>query len=270
MKYALLADVHSNLEALTAVLAAARAEGAERIVCLGDLVGYHADPGPCLDLLRDAGAIAVAGNHDRAVAGISEPDRFGLAGRRAIHWTRAHLSEEHRRYLAELPLCHVEAGDGSEGGFLVVHAALHPAPNADVYLATRAAVRATFAALRKWPGQQRLAFFGHTHHPVVHELHGDRLFRREGSMFHLARGRHHLVNPGSVGQSRDDDPRAAFAIFDAEARRLWLHRTDYDREACLAKARAAGLLVEPPARTSRLDRLRVAAMKSFRRLGGQS
>lgn len=242
MIYAVVSDLHASVEALEAVLADARAQGAGRVVCLGDLVGYHADPEPTIALLRAHDAVVVAGNHDRAAAGLTAPDDFAPLARRAILWTRARLSPGSRAYLAALPLARVV-----DGRFLIVHGALHPAPNADLHLSSAARVRRSIQALERGPWGVRLAFFGHTHRSAVHVGGGAEAGPREGFAMALAAGSIHLVNPGSVGQPRDGDPRAAYALFDAGRGELRLRRVPFDRQACLAKAAAAGLLDPAPA-----------------------
>ena len=236
MRYAILSDVHANLEALTAVLEDARARGAERIVCAGDLVGYHADPEACVALLRARDAVCVAGNHDRVAAGLADPRDFGDLARRTAGWTRDHLGDESRAFLGSLPIARVV-----DARFLLVHGALHPRPNADLHLSSSARVRRSIEALEGGPHGVRLAFFGHTHRAAVH---GRRASARavEGGTVQLFVGEACLVNPGSVGQPRDGDPRAAYAIFDAEARAVSFVRVPFDRDACLAKAARAGLL----------------------------
>jgi predicted phosphodiesterase len=234
VRYAVLADVHANLEALDAVLAAARAEGADRIVCAGDLVGYHADPDACVAKLRAASAVCVAGNHDRVAAGLAEPVEFGAAARRAVLWTRGALAPETRAFLAALPIHRVV-----DGRFLLVHGALHPAPNADLHLSSHARVARSIQALRDGPWT--LAFFGHTHRAVAHEARAGAWRSHEGPMVELCAGARYLINPGSVGQPRDGDPRAAFALFDAEAGVVRFHRVPFDREACRDKTARAGL-----------------------------
>jgi predicted phosphodiesterase len=242
VRYAVLADVHANLEALDAVLAAARAAGAARLVCAGDLVGYHADPEACVARLRDASAVCVAGNHDRVAAGCEDGRRFGAAARHAALWTRAQLSPQSRGFLSGLPLHRVV-----DGRFLVVHGALHPAPNADLHLSRDARVARSIQALRDGPWGVRLAFFGHTHRAVAHEACAGSVRSLEGPVIDL-RARpdaRFLVNPGSVGQPRDGDLRASFALLDIAdggAATVRFERVPFDREACLAKAARAGLL----------------------------
>jgi predicted phosphodiesterase len=242
VRYAVLADVHANLEALDAVLAAARAAGATRFVCAGDLVGYHADPEACVDRLREASALCVAGNHDRVAAGRDDGRRFGPAARRAALWTRAQLSPANREFLSALPLHRVV-----DGRFLVVHGALHPAPNADLHLSRDVRVARSIQALRDGPWGVRLAFYGHTHRAVAHEACAASLRTLEGPVIDLPTrsDARFLVNPGSVGQPRDGDLRAAFALLDVDdegAASVRFERVPFDREACLAKAARAGLL----------------------------
>ena len=261
MRYAVLADVHANLEALDAVLEAARAMGADRIVCAGDLVGYHADPDAVVARLRAASAICIAGNHDRVAAGLAEPIHFGALARRAVLWTRGRLAPSSRAFLAALPLHAVV-----DGRFLVFHGALHPWPDPDLHLSSHARVARSIQAFQDGPWGVSLAFFGHTHRRAVHEARGGAWRSREGPMIELSEGAHYLVNPGSVGQPRDGDPRAAFALFDADAGGragdVRFCRVPFDVTACMAKAARAGLLPEP--RT--LGRLVGRGLAALRRL----
>ncbi len=243
MRIAVVSDVHSNLPALEAVLDAARDEGAARIVCAGDLVGYYAHPDESIDLLRRHDATCIAGNHDRVAAGLAAPDGFGRVARRAIDWTRAHLSPEGRAFLARLPITAT-----IDRGFLLFHGALHPEPNVDLHLSSDARVARSIQALMDGPWRVRLAFFGHTHRGAVHEARGRARRSLEGSMIELCSGCHYLVNPGSVGQPRDGDPRASFVMYDDDAATLRFHRVPYDRDACLAGAARAGLSGPPPGR----------------------
>lgn len=254
MKYAIVSDVHASVEALSAVLDDARASGAAAIVCLGDIVGYHADPEACIALLRAHDAVAIAGNHDRVAAGLAEPHDFGEVARRAILWTRARLSPDSRAYLAALPLTRVV-----DGRFLLFHGALHPVPNVDLHLSRASRVRRSIQALADGPWGVRLAFFGHTHRAAIHEARGvvvskTARFIAEGETV-ISDGARYLVNPGSVGQPRDGDPRAAYAVFDARTGRIDFRRVPFDHAACFAKAAAAGLLAEPAARVGLVQRL---------------
>jgi diadenosine tetraphosphatase ApaH/serine/threonine PP2A family protein phosphatase len=263
LRYAVLADVHANLEALDAVLDAARAAGAERVVCAGDLVGYHADPDAVIARLRAASALCVAGNHDRVAAGLAEPTRFGPVARRAVLWTRGRLSPESRAFLAALPL-HALVDDR----FLLFHGALNPGPDPDLHLSSHARVARSIQALRDGPWPVRLAFFGHTHRGVVHESHeAGGWCSKEGPMISLSEGACYLVNPGSVGQPRDGDARASFTVLDTEARSIRFFRVPFDVGACLAKAVREGLIAADPRPPSGISRLVERGLAALRRLG---
>jgi diadenosine tetraphosphatase ApaH/serine/threonine PP2A family protein phosphatase len=243
VRYAILSDIHANLEALDAVLADARAAGATRILCLGDMVGYNADPDACIARLREAGALCISGNHDRAVTGALDPADFGAAARRAVRWTQAQLSPEGTHFLAGLPqLLLVD-------GLLLVHGALHPHPNDRLHLSTRARVRSSLRALQRGRYGERACFFGHTHRQAMHEARPGpcgallpRSLHRGGLRLRPGESGRYLINPGSVGQPRDGDPRAAYALYDSESSLLLLRRVPYDTEACRRKAARAGLI----------------------------
>jgi len=237
MRYAIISDVHANLEALRAVMAAISNEGADEIHCLGDVVGYYADPNACVELLAVGGVHTIAGNHDRVATGEDEPEDFGETARRAILWTREHLDAESRRFLTGLPIVH-EIGDD----FVMVHGAFHPAPDVALHLGSRSRVRRSIDALAFGSYAARLGLFGHTHRPVIHELRGGRLRTLGAGSCTLDPGAHYLINPGSVGQPRDGDPRASFLVLDTETRRVVHRRIGYDQGACDRKARSAGLL----------------------------
>lgn len=237
MRYAILSDIHSNLEALTAVLRLVDNQRVEKIVCLGDLVGYYANPNECLQIIRERNIPCIIGNHDRVATGSKEPTRFGEAARIAIFWTRDHLTIENLRFLEKLPLIGV-----FDEKFLIVHGSLYPEPNEDLYLTSKAEVVKNFETLEKDGSKVKLCFFGHTHHPLVYEYQDGRLNRIDKAEVNLNPDSYYLINPGSVGQSRDRDPRAAFLIFDSEEGTVCFHRVDYDRGACYRKAGEAGLL----------------------------
>jgi predicted phosphodiesterase len=240
VRVAVISDVHANLEALTAVLRTIDASRVERVISLGDAVGYHANPNECLDLLARAGALTIAGNHDRAAAASIEPTEFGDVARKAVLWTRGVLTLEHRDRLRSL-----DVFSWLDERVCLVHAALHPRPNDRYHLTTPARIAASFAMLRSGEDPARICFFGHTHLRRVHRYAEKRIhevpIEPRASRITLDDG-HFLVNPGSVGQSRDGDPRASFAIFDDTELTLEFFRVSYDRERCLRKAESHGLL----------------------------
>jgi len=244
MRYAVVSDIHSNLEALTAVLQVIDAQRVDRLICLGDIVGYYANPNEVIDILKWRSAEAIAGNHDLAAAGLYDMPWCGVAGRRATAWTRTVLAPDHRQFLTALPLLKIV-----DGKFLIVHGALHPYPNETVYLKKDniTAIEENFRAFIDHPSRIRIGFFGHTHHAILHYyLEGQVQSIPPEERVMLSPVGHYLINPGSVGQSRSADPRASFLIYDTEQAVIAFHLVDYNRSACLKKADKAGLLYKEP------------------------
>jgi predicted phosphodiesterase len=236
MRYLVLSDIHSNLEALEAALDAAAAAGWDRLLVLGDLVGYGADPNAVVDRIRALNpAVIVRGNHDKVTSGIEDPEGFNRIARQAAEWTYNTLTDENRSYLAHLP-----AGPAVVDDLVEV---CHGTPqDEDAYVASE------IDALRALKEAQRpFCVFGHTHIPCAFRL-GDTEFElmlrraRGGETLEINRGFRYLVNPGSVGQPRDGDPRAAFAIVDAgDAPAMTWFRVPYPIKNAQAKVMAAGL-----------------------------
>ncbi len=242
MKYAVVSDIHANLPALTAVLEAIAADGAQRIVCLGDMTGYHTQPDACVRLLREANALCVAGNHDRAIIGILPTEGFCPQAQQAVVWSRERLQPGTRDFLASLPLKR-----SVDGVLVAVHGALHPQVGCEWVRLDDDHKRAqSLDALAVHPSGARVCAFGHTHRPGVWERQAGAIRRVEGDTVTLRPDAWYLVNPGSVGEPRDDDPRASYLLFDPAARSVRFRRVVYDRSPVLAATRAAGLL--PPQR----------------------
>jgi len=259
MRLGFVSDVHANLEALTAVLRELERLKVDRVLCLGDVVGYHANPNECVELLARSDALTIAGNHDRAAVGIIEPTDFGPAARRAIYWTRCVLLPEHARRLSAL-----DVFARIDERVCVVHAALHPTPNDQYHLSTPLRVAKSFEKLQSGEIPARLCFFGHTHRARVHHSDGRQISELPvgPEPLHLdLDGGYYLVNPGSVGQPREHDRRAAFAIFDDRQSTIEIHRVDYDAESCMQKAAAAGLVAEERSGWQRLL-ARLASVRS--------
>lgn len=218
----ILSDIHANLPALRAVLRYAKRRAIQRFVFLGDLVGYGGQPNQVLELIMHLRPrFIVRGNHDRACAFPGTDQFFSVPARMAAHWTREHLTREHLRFLQELPQGLQEV----EGCYAIAHGAPQ---DEDTYLLHP---REAQFAFRGFPGD--LCFFGHTHLPAIYELdHGAGLLTgrvpEPGAWVNLRPGCRYLVNPGSVGQPRDRDPRLSFMTYDPERRRLRLHRLEYD------------------------------------------
>ena len=262
MKIALISDIHANLEALQATLDAIRAEGVERIVCLGDIVGYNTDAAACITLLRQAGAVCIAGNHDRAVTGVIGTEGFSGPAARAVEWTRRRLDEESRAFLSGLPLTAVV-----NGALVAVHGALHPEVGKELVRLDDDAKRAlSLQALAEHPSGVRVCAFGHTHRAGLWEWRDGsvRSIPLDGSAM-LRPDAVYLLNPGTVGEPRGTDQRACFACFDSAAGRVTLHRAAYARGAALAKTRRAGLAprfasVPAPLRMKLIEILRILGM----------
>ena len=229
MRYAVLGDVHSNIEALDAVLDALPAARYGAVLCTGDLVGYGGAPRECLQRIRDlAPRVLVGGNHDWAAAGRLGLDYFNQYARDAILWTRTVLSRDDLEYLG--------AHDAlvTDGAVTVSHGTIHD-PEAFDYLQSAYDAHLSFAHLTTPYG-----FVGHSHVPVTFRS-GASVTYMMGDEIELGDAAQAVMNVGSVGQPRDEDPRAAFGVFDDATRCLSLRRVEYDVEAAVARIRAAHL-----------------------------
>jgi predicted phosphodiesterase len=237
MRIAVLSDVHSNLPALDAVLAAAGA--VDGVWHLGDVVGYGPDPDGVVDRLRAVGAVGVRGNHDAAAAGGAEIEWFNADARRAMEWTRTAISDATRDWLTELP------ERRTISGYDLVHGS--PREPLWEYVTTREIAAANLALLGSAVG-----LHGHTHLPVawIEGGNGVELVRPDRDEALDLAGRRALVNPGSVGQPRDGDPDASFMILDPDAGGVTWHRVGYDIASVQEAMRAAGL---PPSLRARLS-----------------
>ncbi|MGH2407052.1 MAG: metallophosphoesterase family protein [Candidatus Limnocylindrales bacterium] len=228
MRIAVLSDIHGNLPALDAVLAVLRPFDA--IWQLGDVVGYGPQPDEVVDRLRAGKATGVRGNHDAAAIGDLDTDAFNRDARTAVEWTAGRISEATRAWLRALPET-TTAGD-----FTLAHGS--PRDPTWEYLLTPAAARANMKTMATTHG-----FVGHTHVPLVFREDGgtvETLAPEDGSIIEID-DRRALLNPGSVGQPRDGDPRASAALFDTEAKTVAWRRVEYDIAATQERMRAAGL-----------------------------
>ena len=236
MKYAVIADIHANLEAFRVVLEDAKRQNCTHYVCLGDVVGYNANPKECLDIIRDMGMPCVKGNHDEYCSSDTNLEGFNPHAAEAIHWTRQQLTEEDRQWLKELKYIRLVAS------FQVVHATLD-GPQRWGYVFDRLAAAASFTYQNT-----AVCFFGHTHVPVA--FIRDSVVRGGTySKFKIETGRKYFINVGSVGQPRDSNPKAAYALYDMDESSVELRRLDYDITAAQSKIMAAGL---PPRLAERL------------------
>ncbi len=241
MRHAVISDIHSNLEALQAVLEDIGRRACDRIVCLGDIVGYGAEPGACLAEIRKCADRVVAGNHDWGAVGKVDLSYFNRSARTAAQWTGGRLSDSERIYLAQLPL---KLTDGDGRGAAWVHAS--PAfPEQWRYILSSDEAEYQFERM-----SGPICFVGHSHQPVFWQYHrGGRCSIVAREYLQMENGQIYIVNVGSVGQPRDGDPRAAYAVFDDERREVVIHRVEYDIASAQKKILAAGL---PPQLAERL------------------
>ena len=236
MRYLILSDIHSNLEAFEKCMEMA-AEKYDQVLCLGDLVGYGPDPNAVIEGVRQAAHIIIRGNHDKACAGITDAQDFNRYARLATLWTREQLKIDNLSFLLRLP-----SGPVAVNGFQLVHGS---PTDEDEYLFGR---ESALPALRNLSLQ--VVFFGHTH------LQGGFLLTFKGGFgrvqgfeaedgcafaLPLQDGTRYLINPGSVGQPRDGDWRAAFAILDEERKQVEYYRASYDISKTQQKMQDAGL-----------------------------
>jgi predicted phosphodiesterase len=241
MRYAIIADIHSNLAALTAVMEnIERGGGVDEIWCLGDIVGYGPEPRECLDILRKTANVCVAGNHDWAAIGKINTAEFNPDAAAANQWTSQQLSDEDIEYISNLPLI------AQKGDFTLAHGS--PREPIREYLLSSGAARENLAYF-----ETRSCLVGHSHQPVVFDCNDTENISAKyllpDSPVTTGEGRF-IINPGSVGQPRDGNPDAAYAIFDSEQQSIRLHRIPYDISATQKKMQAHGLPVRLAARLS--------------------
>ncbi|MEI6663442.1 MAG: metallophosphoesterase family protein [Actinomycetes bacterium] len=231
MLTAVISDIHSNLQALEAVLAAIDAEGVDEIWCLGDLVGYGADPGPCVEILRERTKICLAGNHDLAAIGSIPTDVFTQGAAAAAAWTTEALEPEQRSWLASLK------PEGERAGAGLYHGSPRD-PVWEYVLSSLAAEMCLDDAGRPFVlvghSHVALAFSRRPGQPATGET------QRAGTVLDL-RGAEWIINPGSVGQPRDGDPRAAWLLLDLTDGKCEFRREEYDIQAAQSAIRTAGL-----------------------------
>lgn len=228
MKYAIISDIHANLEALEAVLAHAKEQGCEKYVCGGDVVGYNANPKECMEIVRQMEMPCVMGNHDQYVGEEFDLSSFNPIAAEAVLWTREQLNEEEREWLRTLR--YIRLVDT----FAVVHATMD-GPRYWGY------VQDTMGAAASFTYQTTsVCFHGHTHVPLAFRQ-DERVTGGTYNRIELEGKKKYFINVGSVGQPRDGDPRAAYVVFDAEQSVVELHRLNYDLETAQKKILAAGL-----------------------------
>ena len=235
MRTLVLSDLHANLTALEASLGAAEGKW-DRVVCLGDVVGYGPDPNEVTSHIRELGALTIRGNHDKAVAELMPTDDFNPVAKMAVDWTRAQLSNENLDWLASLPQGPLEVD-----GFMLVHGAIQ---DEDEYVFTPS--QALEGLL---DSTSQVTFYGHTHHQggfayLDSQLEVLQLHPRNNELhcaLQIESEKRYLLNPGSIGQPRDGDPRAGFAIADLDHHAIEFWRVAYDIRQVQARMRSARL-----------------------------
>jgi predicted phosphodiesterase len=235
LRFLILSDIHANLTALQAAIAAVEGRW-DRVLCLGDVVGYGPDPNASMDLVRSLNPIMIRGNHDKAACGITDASDFNPVARIAAEWTTSQLRPENLQLLRDLPMGPVIANE-----IAIVHGAVS---DEDEYVFAPALA---LDGLTSSPAA--ITFFGHTHFQGGFSYRGSQLEIIQlkplpgpnFSALQLEEGTRYLLNPGSIGQPRDGDPRAAFAIADLGHRVVEFWRVPYDIAAVQARMREANL-----------------------------
>jgi predicted phosphodiesterase len=244
MRYLVLSDIHSNLEALEAVLRASAAQHCDAVLVLGDLVGYGADPNAVVDCVRGLNPAAIVrGNHDKVAAGLDDAEDFNPMAKSAAHWTRESLTQQTLEYLRDLPTGPLIVDDMIE--------ICHGSPlDEDLYVVADIDAARSISAART-----PICLFGHTHVAVSARMDVQRFLHIDAPQGHpefpttISAESKYLINPGSVGQPRDGDSRAAYAIADLERKVVTLYRVAYPIEVAQKKILDAGL---PPMLAYRL------------------
>ncbi|MFZ1947344.1 MAG: metallophosphoesterase family protein [bacterium] len=229
MKYVIISDIHANLEACEAARAETKRIAPDRVLNLGDTVGYGASPAECIETCREFVDVTVAGNHDFGVAGLTDIRYFNSYARRAVLWTAGALSQAHIDYLGGLPLAHVEPD---------CLRAVHATPSDPAkweYIFGREDALAESEAFT-----EPVCFIGHSHQAAIFEIERGRV-TRGADRVKIVPGRKYLVNVGSVGQPRDGDPRACVCVYDVDSAEVELVRVAYNVDAAMRKIVGAGL-----------------------------
>jgi len=229
MKYGIISDIHANLEALEVAIDALSGEKIEMLLCAGDIVGYGADPGLCIEKIKSLRSIIVCGNHDEACVDLTDIACFNDSAKKAILWTKEKLTEEDKNYLKNLGLVY------KNRYLTLVHGTLYE-PEMFHYMIDANAAYATFSLM-----QNRVCFVGHSHTPGIYLYKNDRMSYFYKEKIKIGKDEKIIVNVGSVGQPRDGDPRLCYSTYDTESGVIELKRLEYDVKLAQKKMRDAGL-----------------------------
>ncbi|MDD5006146.1 MAG: metallophosphoesterase family protein [Candidatus Omnitrophica bacterium] len=229
MRYAIFSDIHSNLEALQSVLAAYERERIDKYLCIGDIVGYAANPKECIKIIKDKKIITVAGNHDWAAAEKFNIEYFNPYAKAAVLWTKDNIDEHDTDYLNNLDLIY------TEDDFCLAHGTLFNPGDFD-YIYDISDARDSFKIM-----DASVCFVGHTHISGNFIKDGNEITYNRNNVVKIEPQKQYIVNVGSVGQPRDRDNRACFCIFDTKDKAVEIKRTDYNIRAAQKKIINAGL-----------------------------
>lgn len=233
MRYFIFSDVHANLEAFDTVLSAIAEEQINRIIFLGDIVGYGAQPNEAVDRLKQLKPDAtVRGNHDKVIAELEDGSSFQDLAYTSAMWSRLQMQPENKAYLRNMPQGPITLDEEIQ----ISHGSPH---DEDFYILNHLDARSILDRSQSW-----IVFYGHTHLPMIYstESRFSQYYPEEDeSYYRLSEDRQYLINPGSVGQPRDLNPKASFAILDTEENTICIRRVGYDIQAAQRKIREAGL-----------------------------
>ncbi len=227
----IISDIHGNFHALEAALAELDRESLDAIICCGDVVGYGGNPNECVETLRERAIPTIVGNHDHAALMLTDISNFNDIARAAVVWTKKVLREENAEFLRQLPLTIRDP----KNGVYYVHSSPKE-PGEWHYVLTMGEARTNFSYFT-----ERVCFIGHSHQPFIIENNDGDLSCPSRPEVELRNGCRYLVNVGSVGQPRDHNPRACFAVLDLEEDRLEIRRCDYDLDGAQRAIMDAGL-----------------------------
>ncbi len=230
MRYGIISDIHSNIEALDAVAGFLGEQAIDKIICLGDIVGYGSDPHKCLERIREINCDVIAGNHDFAAIGRLSIDYFNIFAKESTLWTQEHLNDDEKNFISCLPLVL------DYDRFTVAHGSLYM-PEAFGYVQTMIDALYSFRELKK-----QILFIGHSHVPITFLEETGISFSVEDTI-RIEEGKRYIINAGSTGQPRDEDPRACCAIYDTEQNIVRICRVEYDIHTAAEKIINAGLPV---------------------------
>lgn len=230
MRYGIFADIHSNLEALNSIIEAYKNEAIDRYLCVGDVVGYAANPKECVEKIKAMAMITVAGNHDWASVNLFSIDNLNPIAQEAVFWTKGNLDEESKYFLESLKLVY------KNEDLTLVHGTLDN-PRDFNYMTDGYIAEETFIKL-----ETSICFIGHAHIPGIF-IKGDNegILYRQDDAVDIKMENRYIINVGSVGQPRDGDPRACYCIYDTEKKEVQIKRAEYDMQATRKKIIAAGL-----------------------------